>query len=85
MNTQTVEKGDPGRTEKEVDRSVEDTFPASDPPAIGGATRIATGSASDVPSTPPDEDIPDENTPPEPSPGDVPPEPSPGDPQQKPQ
>lgn len=28
------------KTEEEIDHSVEDTFPASDPPATGGATRI---------------------------------------------
>jgi hypothetical protein len=26
--------------EERIDRGVEDTFPASDPPAVGGATRI---------------------------------------------
>ncbi|CDY76945.1 hypothetical protein BGLT_05856 [Caballeronia glathei] len=28
------------RDEKDVDKAVEDTFPASDPPATGGVTRI---------------------------------------------
>jgi len=28
------------REEEDVDRAVEDTFPASDPPATGGVTRI---------------------------------------------
>ncbi|HVE09641.1 MAG TPA: hypothetical protein VNE00_20470 [Paraburkholderia sp.] len=28
------------RSEKQIDESVEDTFPASDPPATGGTTRI---------------------------------------------
>jgi hypothetical protein len=75
MATQTVEQCDPGdRTEAEVDKTVEDTFPASDPPATGGATRIEKTAGSDVPGTEPDEDVPDEDTPGEPSPGDVPPD-----------
>jgi hypothetical protein len=28
------------KSEEDVDKAVEDTFPASDPPATGGATRI---------------------------------------------
>jgi hypothetical protein len=28
------------KTEKNVDKAVEDTFPASDPPSIGGVTKI---------------------------------------------
>jgi hypothetical protein len=28
------------KSEKQIDRQVEDTFPASDPPSHGGATRI---------------------------------------------
>jgi hypothetical protein len=28
------------REEEDVDRAVEDTFPASDPPSTGGVTRI---------------------------------------------
>jgi hypothetical protein len=35
------------RAEEDVDKSVEDTFPASDPPAIGGVTRIETDEAPD--------------------------------------
>ncbi|WP_143749326.1 hypothetical protein [Caballeronia arvi] len=30
------------RDEEDVDKAVEDTFPASDPPATGGVTRIET-------------------------------------------
>ncbi|SAK86628.1 hypothetical protein AWB75_05864 [Caballeronia catudaia] len=30
------------KSEDQVDKSVEDTFPASDPPATGGTTRIET-------------------------------------------
>jgi hypothetical protein len=30
------------RGENEVDKAVEDSFPASDPPATGGVTRIET-------------------------------------------
>jgi len=28
------------KSEKHVDKTLEDTFPASDPPAVGGITRI---------------------------------------------
>lgn len=28
------------KSEKDVDKAIEDTFPASDPPATGGTTRI---------------------------------------------
>lgn len=30
------------RDDEDVDKAVEDTFPASDPPATGGVTRIET-------------------------------------------
>ncbi|CAL8481095.1 hypothetical protein [Caballeronia sp. S22] len=30
------------KSEDQVDKSVEDTFPASDPPSTGGTTRIET-------------------------------------------
>ena len=30
------------REEKDVDKAVEDSFPASDPPSTGGVTRIET-------------------------------------------
>lgn len=75
MATQTVEQRDPeDRTEADVDRAVEETFPASDPPSTGGATRIEKPAGSDVPGTDPDEDLPDEDAPAEPSPDDVPPD-----------
>ncbi|MFC0399401.1 hypothetical protein [Paraburkholderia rhizosphaerae] len=35
------------RSEKEIDQAVEDTFPASDPPATGGTTRIDPASSPD--------------------------------------
>jgi hypothetical protein len=35
------------RSEKEIDKAVEDTFPASDPPATGGTTRIDPTPSSD--------------------------------------
>jgi hypothetical protein len=74
MAAQTVEQKRPDdRTDEEIDKAVEDTFPASDPPATGGATQIEPQSA-DIPGTAPDEDdVPDEQTPAEPSPGDAPP------------
>jgi hypothetical protein len=34
------------RSEKQIDKSVEDSFPASDPPATGGTTRIDPASPS---------------------------------------
>ncbi len=41
MATQSQEQRTPGeRSEKDVDESVKESFPASDPPAVGGATRI---------------------------------------------
>ena len=30
------------KTEKQIDKQVEDTFPASDPPSTGGTTKIVT-------------------------------------------
>jgi hypothetical protein len=70
------------KSEKSVDDAVEDAFPASDPPSTGGVTRIASDDEAtdqiagegDVPGTEPDEDIPDKDTPAEPSPGGTPPE-----------
>jgi len=79
MATQPTEQRAPDdKSEKDVDATVEDSFPASDPPSTGGATQIGTSenagtqADSDVPETEPDEDVPDEETPPEPSPGDQP-------------
>jgi hypothetical protein len=37
------------RPEDAVDKAVEDTFPASDPPATGGTTRIESEDESDSP------------------------------------
>jgi hypothetical protein len=34
------ERARPGHSERQVDKALEDTFPASDPPATGGVTRI---------------------------------------------
>ncbi|MEK6349440.1 MAG: hypothetical protein V4764_18290 [Burkholderia sp.] len=34
------ERSTPRRDEKQIDKALEDTFPASDPPATGGVTRI---------------------------------------------
>ncbi|MCA8035848.1 hypothetical protein LGM46_23050 [Burkholderia arboris] len=50
------------KTEKRIDEGLEETFPASDPPAVGGATRIDPAKPSGeherraphVPSPPPD-------------------------------
>ena len=35
------------KSEEIVDKSVEDTFPASDPPAMGGTTRIESEDETD--------------------------------------
>ncbi|KVH63626.1 hypothetical protein WS89_06530 [Burkholderia sp. MSMB1072] len=46
------------KTEERIDEGLEETFPASDPPAVGGATRIDPGErerrAPHVPSPPRD-------------------------------
>jgi len=36
------------KSEKGIDEAVEDTFPASDPPATGGATRIESEDGEEV-------------------------------------
>ncbi|KAB0652403.1 hypothetical protein [Burkholderia territorii] len=46
------------KTEKRIDEGLEETFPASDPPAVGGATRIDPAKPSGerdrhAPDTPP--------------------------------
>ncbi|MCP3713644.1 hypothetical protein M3I54_43650 [Paraburkholderia sp. CNPSo 3274] len=75
MATQPVEQRAPNdRAEQDIDKSIEDSFPASDAPATGGSTRIEKPAGSDVPGSEPDEDVPDEDTPGEPSPRDVPPD-----------
>ncbi|WP_168669644.1 hypothetical protein [Paraburkholderia sp. SG-MS1] len=43
------------KSEDEVDQAIEDTFPASDPPATGGTTRIESEDGEEV-----DEDRPDQ-------------------------
>lgn len=42
------------KSEEDVDKAVEDTFPASDPPATGGTTRIESEDGEKA-----DEDDPD--------------------------
>ncbi|CAB3795431.1 hypothetical protein [Paraburkholderia fynbosensis] len=42
------------KSEDDIDRAVEDTFPASDPPATGGTTRLESEDGEEV-----DEDQPD--------------------------
>jgi hypothetical protein len=42
------------KSEKDVDKAVEDTFPASDPAATGGTTRIESEDGEEV-----DEDSPE--------------------------
>ncbi|WP_234775597.1 hypothetical protein [Paraburkholderia tropica] len=63
MTTQLDEQRTPeDRSENAVDESVKDTFPASDPPAVGGATRIESAS-SGGPDVPSDDDKKTEGTP----------------------
>lgn len=57
-----------------IDQTLEDTLPASDAPAMDGATRIEGEEEGDLPGIDPDEDVPEEDTPGEPSPGGVPPD-----------
>lgn len=40
MNMPTKEHISRDRKEEAIDKSIEDTFPASDPPAAGGVTKI---------------------------------------------
>ena len=40
------------KPEEDVDKAVEDTFPASDPPAIGGTTRIGSEDGEEVDEDP---------------------------------
>ncbi|MEW9585498.1 hypothetical protein [Paraburkholderia sp. DGU8] len=42
------------KSEQDVDKAVEDSFPASDPPATGGTTRIESEDGEDA-----DEDTPE--------------------------
>jgi hypothetical protein len=75
MTTQPVEQRVPDeKPDGAIDQTVEDTFPASDVPATGGATRLDDTEDSDAPGKDPDDDVPDEDTPGEPLPGDAPPD-----------
>jgi len=46
------------RSEHAVDKAVEDTFPASDPPATGGPTKIGDTDSDDVAGRDDDKDKP---------------------------
>ncbi|HEY2020821.1 hypothetical protein [Paraburkholderia sp.] len=35
------------KSEKQIDKQVEDSFPASDPPSTGGTTKIVTDNGND--------------------------------------
>ncbi|RQS36283.1 hypothetical protein DIE03_03780 [Burkholderia sp. Bp8992] len=48
------------KTEERIDEGLEETFPASDPPAVGGATRIDPAK----PSGEPERRAPDDPSPP---------------------
>ncbi|MBP0594052.1 hypothetical protein J8I87_31130 [Paraburkholderia sp. LEh10] len=43
------------KSEDEIDRTVDDTFPASDPPATGGTTRIESEDGDET-----DDDLPEQ-------------------------
>jgi len=79
----TEQRAADDKSENDVDKAVEDSFPASDPPATGGVTKIgsedenlASGEQpdSDVPGTGPEEDVPNGDTPAEQPPGEAPPD-----------
>jgi hypothetical protein len=72
--THTPVRAPDEKSDDAIDQTIEDTFPASDTPATGGATRIEDEEDSDLPGIDPDEDGPEEDSPGEPSPGDVPPD-----------
>jgi hypothetical protein len=40
MSTSKEQRPHADRDDEDIDKAVEDTFPASDPPATGGVTRI---------------------------------------------
>jgi len=46
--TKQEERRPDERSERDVDKAVEDTFPASDPPATGGPTKIGDTDSDDV-------------------------------------
>jgi hypothetical protein len=46
--TTSPKEQNPTKSEEGVDKAVEDTFPASDPPATGGTTRIESEEDEDV-------------------------------------
>lgn len=43
MSTDRNEHPHAEKTEKQIDKTLEDTFPASDPPSTGGSTKIDPG------------------------------------------
>lgn len=46
--TQQEQRRPDEKSEEQVDKAVEDTFPASDAPATGGTTRIGDTDSDDV-------------------------------------
>jgi hypothetical protein len=57
MTRTKQEQGSPDdRSEDAVDKAVEDTFPASDPPATGGPTRIEDTDSDDAAGRKPHDD-----------------------------
>ncbi|PMS35850.1 hypothetical protein B0G57_10887 [Trinickia symbiotica] len=51
-----TDEHDEQREEERIDRGVEDTFPASDPTAVGGATRIESGREANGEGKPSEDD-----------------------------
>jgi len=81
MATKTIteQRAPDDRSEHALDKTVEDTFPASDPPSTGGATRIEQVQNGDAAETDPDdeplgEDLADEGATEAPGTDDVPPD-----------
>lgn len=70
MATQPTEQRTPDdKSETDIDKAAEDSFPASDPPSTGGATKIGSDRDSDTSGIedgadePPDEKTPEADAP----------------------
>lgn len=55
MGTQSQEQRTPAdKTQRDIDETVKESFPASDPPAVGGATRVEAGGSAPAQHDPAD-------------------------------
>lgn len=50
--TPKVQNPSDDKSEKDIDKTVEDSFPASDPPPTGGTTRIGSEDGEEVDEDP---------------------------------